>query len=71
MIHDDGKRLLLDSQDWIALLELVDPRSSINVLLPACTALGAFSAHPAGREALLSMPWLYHIRASCNLNRTF
>jgi len=53
LIHDDGKRLLLDSQDWIALLELVDPRSSINVLLPACTALGAFSAHPAGREALL------------------
>ena len=54
LVHDDGKRALLSSTDWPALVELVNPNNShSNILLPACTALGAFSAHPAGRAVLL------------------
>lgn len=54
LVHDDGKRALL-STDWPALVELVNPKNSHsnNILLPACTALGAFSAHPTGRALLL------------------
>ena len=53
LVHDDGKRALLSSSDWPALVELVNLKNSSSILLPACTALGAFSAHPTGRALLL------------------
>jgi len=52
LIEDDGKRAVLAAADWPALAALVRPGAPAPVLLAACTALGAFSAHPAARAAL-------------------